>query len=460
MSSDSIKVTPETIILHHYPFSPYAQKITYTLSLLRLPFVSLFVSPVPPRPATQALAGGYRRIPVLQIGAEVFCDTGLILKELERRFSKEWERGFGDMATTKGSWEGEVAGAWCDKVLFGPTSSLLPFETLPTPLRLDREKMQSLPPNSLLNTVPHRPFFRSQLLPSLVALETLLNTQDWVSGRKGPGVSDVHAFMNPWFLSRMMKKTESFWFNESKFPQIFAWMGRLTEEAERRGREVEGWKGAGVGVGKVKDIEALEAAKSSTLGPLDYLPPQEEEDAMSLILGIKVGDVVRVAPADYGKVDVEGVVEYLSSERVVLRRKDAEYGVETRVHFPVRGYRIRVAKESRSRWKGAGVGVGKVKDIEALEAAKSSTLGPLDYLPPQEEEDAMSLILGIKVGDVVRVAPADYGKVDVEGVVEYLSSERVVLRRKDAEYGVETRVHFPVRGYRIRVAQESRSSKL
>lgn len=37
-----------------------------------------------PKPDLVALTGGYRRIPVLQIGADVFCDTRLIAKELER----------------------------------------------------------------------------------------------------------------------------------------------------------------------------------------------------------------------------------------------------------------------------------------------------------------------------------------------------------------------------------------
>ncbi len=39
----------------------------------------------PPKPDFVPLAAGYRRAPVLQIGSDVYCDTLLILRELDRR---------------------------------------------------------------------------------------------------------------------------------------------------------------------------------------------------------------------------------------------------------------------------------------------------------------------------------------------------------------------------------------
>src|SRR5690554_7933278 len=42
------------------------------------------IPPVMPKPDLTALTGGYRRTPVLQIGADIYCDTALIAQRLER----------------------------------------------------------------------------------------------------------------------------------------------------------------------------------------------------------------------------------------------------------------------------------------------------------------------------------------------------------------------------------------
>src|SRR3546814_2614716 len=44
---------------------------------------ALPISPVMPKPDLTALTGGYRRTPVLQVGADIYCDTALIARRLE-----------------------------------------------------------------------------------------------------------------------------------------------------------------------------------------------------------------------------------------------------------------------------------------------------------------------------------------------------------------------------------------
>ncbi|KJL06833.1 hypothetical protein JT13_27315, partial [Klebsiella pneumoniae] len=39
-----------------------------------------------PRPDLMPMTGGYRRTPTMQIGADIYCDTQIIIRELERRF--------------------------------------------------------------------------------------------------------------------------------------------------------------------------------------------------------------------------------------------------------------------------------------------------------------------------------------------------------------------------------------
>ncbi len=74
------------IILHHYAPSPYSQKVRSFLGYKNLAWRSHVVPPVPPRPEVNLLTGGNRRIPVLQIGADIICDSNMILRTLERLY--------------------------------------------------------------------------------------------------------------------------------------------------------------------------------------------------------------------------------------------------------------------------------------------------------------------------------------------------------------------------------------
>ena len=74
------------IILHHYDTSPYAEKVRTGLGLKGLAWASVELPVIMPKPNLTALTGGYRKTPVLQIGADIYCDSQLIMRELERRY--------------------------------------------------------------------------------------------------------------------------------------------------------------------------------------------------------------------------------------------------------------------------------------------------------------------------------------------------------------------------------------
>src|SRR4051795_11808850 len=71
------------LILHHYASSPFSEKIRLVLGSKKLPWKSVLVPPILPKPDVITLTGGYRRTPVLQVGADVYCDTALICDVLE-----------------------------------------------------------------------------------------------------------------------------------------------------------------------------------------------------------------------------------------------------------------------------------------------------------------------------------------------------------------------------------------
>jgi glutathione S-transferase len=76
-------VTATDLVLHHYPRSPFAEKVRIAFGLKGLHWHSVIQPRIAPKPELVALTGGYRRIPVLQIGADIYCDTRRILAELE-----------------------------------------------------------------------------------------------------------------------------------------------------------------------------------------------------------------------------------------------------------------------------------------------------------------------------------------------------------------------------------------
>src|SRR5256885_2140178 len=73
------------IILHHYEISPYSEKVRTGLGLKALAWGSVEIPMIMPKPDLTALTGGYRKTPVLPIGADIYCDSQLIMRELERR---------------------------------------------------------------------------------------------------------------------------------------------------------------------------------------------------------------------------------------------------------------------------------------------------------------------------------------------------------------------------------------
>jgi glutathione S-transferase len=59
------------MILHHYELSTFSEKMRVAFGLKNLAWRSVETLPAPPRPLLAPLTGGYRRIPVLQVGADI-----------------------------------------------------------------------------------------------------------------------------------------------------------------------------------------------------------------------------------------------------------------------------------------------------------------------------------------------------------------------------------------------------
>ena len=95
-----------------------------------------------PKPDLTPLTGGYRRTPVMQIGADIFCDTSIMLIELEKRFQIPSLNlpGHEGIAKMVGAW---TDGKWFQSsvaVIFGAVGDQMPQAFID-----DRTKMSGRP---------------------------------------------------------------------------------------------------------------------------------------------------------------------------------------------------------------------------------------------------------------------------------------------------------------------------
>ncbi len=299
------------LILHHFDLSPFAEKVRLMLGLKGLAWRSVEIPMVMPKPFLTALTGGYRKTPVLQIGADIYCDTRLIAAELEARFPHPTLFPFGQRGLTM------ALAAWSDGSFFEPGAGLsmgLNKRGLPEAVINDRKAFFNFMDfDNLEREIPHLTTqFRAQA--DLVE-QQLADGRAFMQGDI-PGLADIHAYFPVWMARGNVPIAGQIF---ASFERMQAWEARMR----------------GVGHGKRTEMsaeDALAAARASGA------PPGLGVDAADA-LGLTVGVRVAVVPNDYGKDPVVGELATLSLYEVAVRRSDPLVG-SVLVHFPRIGYRV------------------------------------------------------------------------------------------------------------------------
>src|SRR5262245_21989038 len=128
------------IILHHYDVSPFSEKVRLLFGLKGLAWKSVIQPVIMPKPDLIPLTGGYRRIPVMQIGADIFCDSQVILAEIEHRAPEP--RALIGPSFAINIWADRLFFQTTIPVIFGKIGGTLPKEFIE-----DREKLSGAPFN-------------------------------------------------------------------------------------------------------------------------------------------------------------------------------------------------------------------------------------------------------------------------------------------------------------------------
>ena len=182
------------LILHHYPLSPYSEKIRLALGLKGLSWNSVEIPIWTPRPKLTPMTGGYRRTPILQIGAEFYCDTLLILRTIERQGASGslYPRGQEGVAKALGWWieKGSFMNAVCLTIGGMPG---LPQELIDERRPLFRV---NLDPKALR---PKRAMYLQRVNAHIAWLaEVLADGRKFIFGTD-PSAADLSAYHPIWF---------------------------------------------------------------------------------------------------------------------------------------------------------------------------------------------------------------------------------------------------------------------
>lgn len=305
------------LILHHYPASPFAEKARLLLGFKQLAWRSVMIPPVMPKPELTALTGGYRRTPVLQVGADIYCDTALIARRLdvEKATPPLLPEGQGFNVAILAHWADSVVFAHAVALVFQKEAMALRFAKAPPgffqAFVADREALFS---GGSAGRMPLEQA-RHQWPTLMARLQAQLQQSqgDFLFGE--PSLADFALAHPLWFLRGSPVTAPLL----DDYPELIAWLGRVL----------------GFGHGSMSEMSSAEALAIAREAQPAALPDEAFVDPN----GFVAGQNVAIAAVDYGVEAVEGELLFAGREELILRRHDERAGT-VHVHFPRLGYRI------------------------------------------------------------------------------------------------------------------------
>ncbi|KAJ7744478.1 hypothetical protein DFH07DRAFT_834454 [Mycena maculata] len=328
-----------SVVLYRYDASPFSVKVDHVLLLKNIPHEKVNVANMLPRPEiTEQLGITYRRIPILAVGNDVYCDTSLIASALERRFPAA--QGYGTLFPNKkhgGSADTGLIKAfskhWADTVLFPLAPAMLPWEKMPTAFIKDRSTFWA--PINVEALVASRGKSLSTLSSHLSLIEEQLSDgREWLFDTELPSLADISVhFVYAWLKG--FRGVESL-FDVDTFPNSLEWLARLTDYLGRL-------KQNRPAVPKISGSDAAAHIAAGAFEPYNVVGFDTREAAR---LGLKLGDEVSIAPDDNSRsFRTVGKLVALNREELVLETKGRAGLV--RCHFPRIMFSLQVSSQSK-----------------------------------------------------------------------------------------------------------------
>ncbi|OAG04477.1 uncharacterized protein CC84DRAFT_1196647 [Paraphaeosphaeria sporulosa] len=314
----------EKPILFHYPQSIYSHRVLWYLWLRGIAYDECIQPPVMPRPDLASIDVGYRKIPLMAIGKDVYCDSRLIISKLEslypgntlapstpaeagtRKLFENWTIDGGIFANVV-----KLMPYWLENGLLSNKVFLDDRQKLMGGRRMTAEAMEAGRPDGLQN-----------IQQALALLETtfLADGREWVLGTNEPTVADIDAVWPfEWMIvdRGMRGSLPDEHFGEKRYPRVYAWVRRFMAEVERKRQSTE--KPVGLDGSSMRDrvLNGQSASEATSF---------ESNDALK----VQHGEEVEVYPSDYGQMGKStGILVGLGLTEVVIKNR---LGIH--VHFP------------------------------------------------------------------------------------------------------------------------------
>lgn len=295
------------LILHHYDLSPFSKKIRALLGYADLSWQSVTVREFPPRPELDRLTGGYRKIPVAQIGADIFCDTRTISSEIAVLAGKP------ELALENCDREVRDFVARTDLEVFLACVLSANGRNLLRRMRRDHSWLHvgrllfdrvNMARKAKVKAAGPREAGKV-LDEHLQHLESMLE-RDFLFGDK-PNIADFAAYHGLWFIRDASDSSRL-----AGYPEVNAWMDRI----------------AAFGHGRPSEIGAAESLEQARHNQPRALPASKNTSS---------GKSITIVPSDYGRHGVTGQLVASTDERWILARREEECGT-LHVHFPRQGF--------------------------------------------------------------------------------------------------------------------------
>jgi glutathione S-transferase len=309
------------LYFHHYVNSPFAEKIRRILAYKNLPWHSVLQPPIMPKPELVALTGGYRRIPVLQIGADIFCDTLLICDVLEQIAPNPslYPTNIDGVARTVASWMDSNLFSVAMAFNFGPKGAAAFFAKMPpafaTAFIEDRKAMRM--GGARMSHTDAAGAYKVALTRINEMVAT--TSHGFICGAT-PSIADFAAYHPLWFTKNIPEIAGVL----NDYPNIAPWLARVAA----LGTDAQH---------KSSTQASLEVAK---LGSKPFFAADTFADEH----GIALGTEVSIVAESFGPEPTVGRLIAATKERYSLERHDELCGT-VRVHFPRLGFAMKEVKK-------------------------------------------------------------------------------------------------------------------
>ncbi len=304
------------LILHHYPTSPFAEKVRLMLGYKKLAWKSVIIPMIMPKPDVVALTGGYRKTPFLQIGADIYCDTALIADVLEHLQPEP------SLYPEPSKGMGRTLAQWADTTLFW-TAMAYNFQPAGT-----AQVFAGAPPEAAKAFAEDRQAMR-QGMPRMPAADAtaayksylrrmsdMLDDWPFLLGSL-PSIADFAAYHPLWFTRT---RTPAMAGVLNATPAVLAWMDRM----------------AAIGHDKFEKCSASDAVAVAAAAT----PAALHDDVFQDEHGIALGSQVTIRSENFGLEPTQGELIAATRMHYTLRRTDERAGT-VHVHFPRIGYALK-----------------------------------------------------------------------------------------------------------------------